>query len=124
MWQCPVCELSNYQYQQYCKACYFELPPGPITHKTVDKLLVCGYIKTFAANISSDVMNLVLLWYHVSPYFLEAGDQCIISGNQKIVSHTSEALIISENSCYASIEMFSMSSINVEYVYKVKILTG
>eukprot|EP01084_Bolivina_argentea_P244879 410141_1 len=97
-----------------------------ISFETRNELLVFGYvriqtIKCKCDQIPADVMNLCFLWYHVNSYFIECGDSCHINKNRNIVKHIGPS---QRNSCYGSIVMPSISHVNIEYKFRIKILTA
>ena len=96
-----------------------------LTKKQLDELLVYGYIRReFELDIPEDIMDLCVLWYHIASYFLVAGKHCTFNDDYTICEYNNDGSLAGDqaNSCYGSVLMASMSDIDFEYKYRVKIL--
>ena len=100
------------------------------TSKQLDELLVAGYLRMEAKSgqieISEDILNICLIWYHIELYFFKTGDRSKISDDGTIIASigAEDKFEYQPNSCYGSVIMPSQSDKDIEYKYKVKIVKG
>ena len=90
-----------------------------------DELAVYGYVRQEATQIEmeipEDIMNICLLWYHIKSFFFKAGNACKLDKDKTRVEYSQSNRA---NCCYGSIVMPSISTKDIEYKFKLKIILG
>ena len=96
-----------------------------LTKKIRDELLVNGYVRTetkpHALDIAEAIIDLIFVWYHIYSFFMTAGDHCTINERKDAVEFKKRVNNFKGNSCYGSLVMASISDVDIEYVFKLKI---
>ena len=126
MWQCRSCDLLNYAPNQSCQACFtaIDLDTKLILKKTeinreiLDEYLVHGFIRNNHDQIPLDIMNLCLSWYHIKVSW----EKCGRAGKLNDTKMTFIKELFGIVTCYASVIMPSISKINIDYEFRVKII--
>ena len=87
----------------------------------ISKLLVHGYIhQNKPCDIPTDIIKMCVKWYHVTAWFEKCGSKIHIDEGQSIATKTGQFVAAS---VYGNIIMPSTSNKNVEYEYRINILS-
>ena len=129
-WECPDCNFHNKPYTNTCKACFNQIITPPISREKLDEYLVSGYIheqiedELFEYEIPSDIIRLCHTWYHQRSHLILSSSQQLTCTDTDAVDDDYNILSMNEEateSCYGTIIMPSISLINIEYKYRIKV---
>ena len=90
------------------------------SRRQVDELVVHGWIREINEKVPSAIVNECFKWYYISSHFIEGPSKVNINEDGDIVTAT-EMNWCEWNSVYGSVIMSSISQIDIEYKYRIKV---